>query len=558
MIKSVQSSFNRHVLLPYNNLPIQEKYMAGGLLAVLVVALSYFIYQKFFASNLFKVVHKKDREGEVFSFGLVLTPTLPKKVQERLNECRGDWCYTSKAPSVPVPREFDCRVKWGQKISVPMNQEKCGSCWAFAVSSAFTDRIRIHSKDTQGNEIFGPDQKLLDILRNNMKRGFIQRRTLSEFAALLEDKKRNYVFTDDMLDCLSPFLFAACDVCDLSFTLNPELGGYLKQITQCNECCDGGILEYAHLFLCVGRNCEFITNPEDKAKCTEGNNNVFNQLSLLPACKKDKNGAECKQQHKDLIGVGGLLSIGGDPEPLRYTCSDYAGSPKFRAATYEPVHSYTSDQITSTKDPEEKERKLSDNVLGIQQEIFQRGPVSVGFAVYESLFDFFSDRSNAKKVYGVPFIGQATGKQVIPGSSKDSELGGHAVVVVGWGIDEEEKNPATGGGTPYWIIRNSWGINWADGGYFRMIRGINFGDIETDDVFAIIPQDVYDLSRVAPSNAKIDVSKRCNVNNPNSGPVSPTDEHEKPPMSTFSYVFVAVVIILCIIGLVKLLKKYKV
>jgi hypothetical protein len=41
----------------------------------------------------------------------------------------------------------------------------------------------------------------------------------------------------------------------------------------------------------------------------------------------------------------------------------------------------------------------------------------------------------------------------------------HAVCVVGGGT--------TPGGTDYWLIRNSWGTQWGDGGYAKVRRGVN-------------------------------------------------------------------------------------
>jgi len=68
--------------------------------------------------------------------------------------------------------------------------------------------------------------------------------------------------------------------------------------------------------------------------------------------------------------------------------------------------------------------------------IMQNGPIQTGFTVYQ---DFMSYQSG------------------IYVHTWGSELGGHAVKIVGWG----QQN-----GTEYWIVANSWGASWGMSGFF--------------------------------------------------------------------------------------------
>jgi len=53
----------------------------------------------------------------------------------------------------------------------------------------------------------------------------------------------------------------------------------------------------------------------------------------------------------------------------------------------------------------------------------------------------------------------------------------HAVVAVGYGVEN---------GVPYWLIKNSWGADWGDSGYFKMELGKNMCGVATCASYPVV------------------------------------------------------------------------
>ncbi|KAM8952706.1 cathepsin B [Pelodytes ibericus] len=91
----------------------------------------------------------------------------------------------------------------------------------------------------------------------------------------------------------------------------------------------------------------------------------------------------------------------------------------------------------------------------IMAEIYKNGPVEGAFLVYS---DF--------PLYKSGVYSHVTGE----------ELGGHAIKILGWGVEN---------GTPYWLCANSWNTDWGDNGFFKIHRGNDECGIESEIVAGI-------------------------------------------------------------------------
>ncbi|KAK7487324.1 hypothetical protein BaRGS_00021413 [Batillaria attramentaria] len=77
----------------------------------------------------------------------------------------------------------------------------------------------------------------------------------------------------------------------------------------------------------------------------------------------------------------------------------------------------------------------------IMEELYTNGPVEAAFTVYN---DFLQYKSGVYR------------------HTSGSALGGHAVKILGYGVENGDK---------YWLVANSWNPDWGDNGFFKILRG---------------------------------------------------------------------------------------
>lgn len=105
----------------------------------------------------------------------------------------------------------------------------------------------------------------------------------------------------------------------------------------------------------------------------------------------------------------------------------------------------------------------------MMKEIFENGPIIVAMNATPELYYYNSGvfHSNIKMVEGINL------KNIKPW-----EYTNHAVTIIGWG--EEVINEEV---VKYWIVKNSWGEEWGEKGYFRIQRGVDMSSIEAQSVY---------------------------------------------------------------------------
>jgi hypothetical protein len=286
-----------------------------------------------------------------------------------------------------TPDIFDGISIWKDSLTPVRNQGKCGSCWAFATTSALANRFNIQSMGLMDVSLSATKLILCDW-------GGTDIGSVPHPSHYTEGRRKH-----DIIKEMGDKNFASST----------------------NTSCYGSTLSHAARFL-----YEIGTTTE---KC----------LSY------DKELGDIGQYQKlgsfdSTVSIPLCFSITGSSGDM---CSDQEFDEKTGMEFGTPSKFYKCINYYSIMNNEEQ----------IRLEIYKWGPVVASMEVYPDFYTF--DNVNA----------------IYKWDGKNKQVGGHAVEIVGWGEDN---------GIPYWQIKNSWGVEWGMGGYFRMIRGKNNCKIESN------------------------------------------------------------------------------
>lgn len=186
----------------------------------------------------------------------------------------------------------------------------------------------------------------------------------------------------------------------------------IRDQAKCGSCWAFGATETLSDRFCIASNgqVDVVLAPQDLVSCDWWDRGCNGGILSWAWSYLTKTGAVAESCFP-------YASAGGSVPKCATTCADSSAFKKYKCVSGSVVEASGVDQIKA--------------------ELYANGPLETGFTVYE---DFMSYESGVYK--------HTTG----------SQLGGHAVKIVGWGDG-------------YWICANSWGTSWGESGFFNIAWG---------------------------------------------------------------------------------------
>lgn len=362
-----------------------------------------------------------------------------------------DTRYIDKVPPDDVGKWFFKNYKgdWTTILAIPLDQAGCGSCWAFSTSTQYSDVVRFNllqrysDKACVSSIFFHPmfvctgDSEITKADKGVVNPGKVT------------------VYAQEAKMQISTYFTVA---------FSPKIG-QVGGKTVIDKKCNDALKEWRETITTRGRTAKLLA--KDYASCMGcGGNLIICPLMLFTGSNEAPGTASGAPLLID-FPLHEWACLWGDQSIRNTFCS-----PDFLTGeeTFEfpdlykaDAYSYIEERDFAKKRPPGVKTMTECMMLAI----YNYGPITIGFSVYQAWMRFFSVPGNAKKIY--------TAQDFIKSYQTKAEkpLGGHAVVITGWGTETPEGSDSSAGPVDYWVVRNSWGVKWADQGYFRIERNID-------------------------------------------------------------------------------------
>ena len=339
----------------------------------------------------------------------IVMNTLPKK-PKRL-----------AAPKAGVTRDETIPASFTWKdnklLSPVKHQHKCGSCWAFAAAGMFSDVISIKTNGKQRPDL--SETYMLSCRQQLGCGGGIPSEAVKD---------------------LIKYGIVQSDCVDYSWCKK-------------NGVCSGSALEH------FDNPTDYLNSKIPACLSCKKKPYVIEGITVSPSAEKDF--SDCA---KDDLNYVRCIKGGG-------TVKKYYGKNAFSIF----AETDSSGVI--------KGNQLEEVQYDMKEHIINKGPILGQYFVLTNFIQEASGKfSDTGGIYMENFQYKDVNGSLISEDNEDTEFnttpfaisGGHAVVIVGYGeTNVTAINPDTDlpyGNVKYWDVRNSWGKEWGDKGFFRMAQ----------------------------------------------------------------------------------------
>jgi len=213
------------------------------------------------------------------------------------------------------------------------------------------------------------------------------------------------------------------------------------------------------------RDRDVVTPVKNQGHC--GSCWTFSTVAAVEAHMKKVTGKTLDLSEQQLVDCAGNYDNhgcrGGLPSHAFEYIKDIGGIDDETSYPYkavdEPTCSFNPNQVASrvigsVNITQGDEDELLDAIAFV-------GPVSIAFQVY----------GNFRMYSGGVYTSTDCGNK--------PENVNHAVLAVGYGHDKES-------GMNYWIVKNSWGPEWGEAGFFKIQRGVNMCGVAVCNSYPIV------------------------------------------------------------------------